>query len=990
MSMNVNVGAYITEKLHNGAVLKGAETYITYKPHSGVSLNDVKGYAILKSEVDNTIPAGVGIRVPGVAVIGYPHSGVNIHSVQAYILCRPYNGESFTMVKDTVRRIPTQSGDIKADLVRRIMCSDEVSADLERAEKRSISLFADTQAVDEHHIRFKEFSFLVDTDVKNILPHDILTDSSREIIAGQDIFADTAAEITCYDVGIGTGFTDLGNEKWVYYNPSDPSLFAECTDYTISQDSTHSYSGRAIKAASFKVPKFPVSEKNQAVLKSKKLELVEVEDIWVAFDFYVPSGVSVSKGLTFYFSGHSRTDEAYSWSETSNTLHYWNKYSSNNMITFWYDQSPYYTPSPAGNTITRVVIHQKTGPNALFEVYLDGKAKIICQEDYEGYHNIVPEIFYVYNEQLENDFYISELYITNDYNTALKLGINSMYSFSHFDLARSLFRTEEIFTDTLRKTKDNYLEQVILDVDTKRKTQNNFVMIPDAERMIKPGVQFNGDISIRLVIVPFVDFVADVQRDVKLKSVSVSDTIRRMPFDTNFYLPNNRDEVSDPFTHPPCKEKNGMVSMTIVLNELSLSDTFELETTQPIDVLDEISGQIIDFKYSYAVSEINYTGLSISASGMYDVDRILYTPMTYSTSTLLRNVSYHAGKIASAFGKRLNFRMRDFKHSSSWVGGGQTYDSIISSLFGWSSSIPHKQINVFMRAADNSLNVIQRGYETSVIDITEWHYTRPKYQREIVRTMWSAKSRSSYSHKAHSVNVMPVPFSGTISFGDATCSYSNGYLISEISNGNITSYSYEGTQDTGVYLSSKTTKHADGSITEVNYNYGFGSGPNILGSEVEITTDVHGSQTVRKTIHAPLGSGFYGTSVYVDDDYQGSSISTGSPAAVASQYLLNQESITMGGANYGDVKNNNSSYNFIDDAGFPVEDDGYLKELTNELKWLNRRIKETVSMDVYLADHVVDFTERVRFRGSEYYLQSNTISQTTRELKQSITLVRWY
>ena len=140
MSMNVNVGAYITEKLHNGAVLKGAETYITYKPHSGVSLNDVKGYAILKSEVDNTIPAGVGIRVPGVAVIGYPHSGVNIHSVQAYILCRPYNGESFTMVKDTVRRIPTQSGDIKADLVRRIMCSDEVSADLERAEKRSISL----------------------------------------------------------------------------------------------------------------------------------------------------------------------------------------------------------------------------------------------------------------------------------------------------------------------------------------------------------------------------------------------------------------------------------------------------------------------------------------------------------------------------------------------------------------------------------------------------------------------------------------------------------------------------------------------------------------------------------------------------------------------------------------------------------------------------------------------------------------------------------
>ena len=47
-------------------------------------------------------------------------------------------------------------------------------------------------------------------------------------------------------------------------------------------------------------------------------------------------------------------------------------------------------------------------------------------------------------------------------------------------------------------------------------------------------------------------------------------------------------------------------------------------------------------------------------------------------------------------------------------------------------------------------------------------------------------------------------------------------------------------------------------------------------------------------------------------------------------------------------------------------------------------------MDIYNYGHVVDFSERVRFRGHEYYLVSNAVSQTTRELKQSVQLVRWY
>lgn len=47
-------------------------------------------------------------------------------------------------------------------------------------------------------------------------------------------------------------------------------------------------------------------------------------------------------------------------------------------------------------------------------------------------------------------------------------------------------------------------------------------------------------------------------------------------------------------------------------------------------------------------------------------------------------------------------------------------------------------------------------------------------------------------------------------------------------------------------------------------------------------------------------------------------------------------------------------------------------------------------MDIYNYNHVVDFTDAIIFKGNNYYLDSNTISQTPTELKQSIQLVRWF
>ena len=53
-------------------------------------------------------------------------------------------------------------------------------------------------------------------------------------------------------------------------------------------------------------------------------------------------------------------------------------------------------------------------------------------------------------------------------------------------------------------------------------------------------------------------------------------------------------------------------------------------------------------------------------------------------------------------------------------------------------------------------------------------------------------------------------------------------------------------------------------------------------------------------------------------------------------------------------------------------------------------IRARIQNGVPDIDHIVDFTERIRFEGHEYFLQSNTVELTPRLLRQTIKMVRWY
>ena len=62
----------------------------------------------------------------------------------------------------------------------------------------------------------------------------------------------------------------------------------------------------------------------------------------------------------------------------------------------------------------------------------------------------------------------------------------------------------------------------------------------------------------------------------------------------------------------------GLTSLSITLQEKTLSDTYQLETVQEMEINDAVIGQFLDYPFSFLVEETNRQDLVQSVKGMYD------------------------------------------------------------------------------------------------------------------------------------------------------------------------------------------------------------------------------------------------------------------------------------------------------------------------------------------------------------------------------------
>ena len=604
------------------------------------------------------------------------------------------------------------------------------------------------------------------------------------------------------------------------------------------------------------------------------------------------------------------------------------------------------------------------------------------------------------------------------------------------DSLRRVVETSETNADTLRKVVK--LEKATVDnfrkIAASEKTSNDtFLQIKKTEKATADTLRGLREKS-----------TADTFRKVVRPEKTVADTVIRVPHILNFCVQNS---ILNPLRknilrNSPAQslinslKDYDVTAFNVTLNERTLSDSFTVETAQELHINDAVKGQFLDYPFSFLVEETDEQDLNFSVKGMYDIDKLLYsfieTDLHDETEIYLDGVRYYGAssyvnKIAGYLGLIPNIKIEDFTPYNVVGNTNITYSDLISSLFTWTSRLPQRQINVFIRGG--TLHCIQRGLEDSVFDISDIPHSRPKVNKKLIRSMYNSPfDDNDYDEE-------PIPFSGTISYRDSysriEMTYRNGLLERELNyfnNGSIseqeikavsksTTYSYNKHKD-AYYVSHQHTveKIQEGtSISEsivdtvYNYNTHFEGKQDAyyLTSESEDSEKLEGEvwgelktteKNIRQTFHSPLGNSWYSTTVYENGEYQGSVISQGAPTNQVSQFTTQQMRKVFGvSAKDNTYEARRSRLAAIADTSFPVRELNLIKKLTDDLKWLNRKIQVTVTVDLLSRvengvpdlKHVVDFTERVKLDGVEYFLVSNNVSLTPRKFIQKLQLVRW-
>ena len=487
----------------------------------------------------------------------------------------------------------------------------------------------------------------------------------------------------------------------------------------------------------------------------------------------------------------------------------------------------------------------------------------------------------------------------------------------------------------------------------------------------------------------------------------------RVRFDTLLRIPHVLEYVKQPRSRRSKRavshiadnfRAHGIRSFAVTLGEMTLSDSFQMETAQPLAIGDAVRGQLLDYRFSFLVEETLQRDLLQTVKGAYSKDATLYSAIRIFVKEA--QASHYAQSIAAALGLQLHWACDDFTPSQNFEDSGMTYQDFISALFGWTAKLPQRQVNVFIR--EDMLHIVQRGNEESVLDITDWSHGRPTVERRLVRSLWHSGHASEMAGSAYNEeDTEPIPFTGTISWEEMSRTYHNGFLTSETNEKGMTRYTYH-----GEYLTSKQTHNKDGSTSRTEYTYAETERDVYLVKEWERTTEPindgkkhteydwtdwnNERGTERITYHAPLGYGWYATTVYVDGNLEGSTLSQGKPGGKASRFTVEQSNLSLGSSYSRD--DDDAPFTSLIDTEFPVKGEAYLKELTQAILWLNRKTQEIVTLEVYAniqdgvpdVGHIVDFTERIKFEGQEYFLQSNAVELTPRSLKQTIKMTRWY
>lgn len=566
------------------------------------------------------------------------------------------------------------------------------------------------------------------------------------------------------------------------------------------------------------------------------------------------------------------------------------------------------------------------------------------------------------------------------------------------DTARDVSKSITVNADTARVMNSS---TITLHADTSRQLANGTAVTLDTARNISLTLALSVDLSRDT---GKTSFDADVVRDVYVSHIDVlEDTIRRMP-----YLIDNKM----------------IQSVTLTIEEHTISDKMDIKLVGANYVpKDSVRGKFLDYPYNMMILSTTQDkeGIVQTISALYDYYK--FNMSRYDIDIYGDDVTPSAAQIisrvASSLGYKSYINITNFTPSTTGQKNNKVqnpYPSILSDIIGWTQQLPWREINIFLHG--DTLYAIQRGNESNVVDMTGRHITRPN----ITRTIFSGNAEIGVFQYMYGKGSKLTITDELSEYGKKLREglWKNFHSLPGVSYdqfGNITHYygtvNYKGTGD-----SSDEVHNA-----EFDVSYTYDSDGNIT-SKTETTkvfssfgNDVIDTWTNTEN-YADNRNTFY-TLTNGDDAIIGTH--PGRPSNVFNPGWTERITFSRSGGQTYFVFNRMDAYgNYIgqeevngDNVGstpFPLYtggnvmdylEHGYYNEQQryfNDLKNHVGMIQETLTFDIVdpvahgdtSGIHVIDLRDKIRLDGKIYYLVRNVVSMTSKQLKQSLEIVRWF
>ncbi len=700
---------------------------------------------------------------------------------------------------------------------------------------------------------------------------------------------------------------------------------------------------------------------------------------------------------------------------------------------------------PAG-TITKAtrktyLLHMVSdATNGIIELWVDGQKHYSDNFQSQGF---------VYKGNVNNGDYFTGLYMQSDNNTNLfsnviisdrQIGFDEN-TWMETDAERVIHTSVTLDFDTVRQIISQEIP-VNKDFDLSRVIVTSTGVIADTERTLFYGGYLDADIERNLQNAITVDF--DIQRRLKIPVVDYPDTERIIRHSAEITADIQRVvsqsvefncDIWRQLLHKVNWNSSFLQSVTIGLQEQQLTDRLSFVMAGDIGIMEAVDFQAWDYNLMGRVEQTSKRGVLISCQCTCDIDEILYRQMAYTIPenafewTYEYNEAYnnyksehqdeeinkmpsapasaHITAIAQALGKSVAIQFDDWISTMTTdVKSGTNYGGLIEELFGWTARLPHIMINCYMRG--NTIYAVQRGHENNTVSLDDKKLTVHTVVKKLVRTTWGSDPNNNTEveplYKSWtSEDLTPWPSEEELEppGGGSGAVHDNNGLVkeTEVVRGQehvITTYKYEDLGGGQKFLSEEKTVTIIGDqrvdeVTTYHKPVSYGQSQvysadedGVLGTTVSSTNfdDRISPYQYQQMATGGYSAAFAGGAYDEHGNYYTAVYDGQGNRYLVTGHTAQKEQIGQ--------RTRLNAYALLD-TSFPVDGYDKLSYLTEQIKWLDRRTEESVTLELYDCPHLVDFNDRIIWHGNVYFLRSNTATRTeTIVNRQTLEFVRWY